>query len=200
MQSMKMLASEEVADMSIQLAHKVDVQPDLVVFVAKGAFQIGLILADFFSVPVLEATAERSGNRLKSLISPVLRWIPSGLKVWLRRREVESQVHFKHTERNVMIRVPEMMDTKAIKMILLVDDSVDTGHTVLAVRERLNECFPDAEVRIASLFLFSESKKVVQTDYWLYENVFFSAPWSNDSKYHQSFLEEYDRCKKAGKF
>ena len=190
----------DVCDMSLKLAQKVQEKPDLVVFVAKGAYLIGITVAEHFQVPVMEVEAVRSGNSLKKLLKPMLVVLPAGLKLWLRKKEINSGTHTHNTERHVSISNPSKVENDKVHNILLVDDSVDTGNTILAVKKALQKEFSQANIITASLVVFEASKDLVNIDYTMYEDTIFSAPWSNDSIYKKEYMVQYSKMKSEGVF
>jgi hypoxanthine phosphoribosyltransferase len=190
----------DVRKLSLQLAQKVTETPDLVAFVAKGAYLIGLTTAEYFHAPLIEVEAVRSGNRLKKILRPMLTVLPAGVKVWLRNKEINSGIHAQNTERCVAINDPKRLIGENFRSILLVDDSVDTGNTILAVEDALQKAFPQAQILTAAFFVREESKSLVTIDYSLYGDTVFSAPWSNDSRYKKEFMAEYSMMKDKGVF
>lgn len=187
----------DVENLALWLSKKIE-KPDLVVFVATGAFSLGQALAALYNVPVCEIKAARSGNSLKSMLTPVLKCLPKKWKLWLRTKEQNSGFHSSNASREVQFH-PPVLDG-AIKSILLVDDAVDTGHTILACRKELEKQYPQARVQVAALTVFDKSKQLVHVDHCLYENVILMGPWSNDSKEHAQFVKAYHRAKENGEF
>ena len=190
----------DVRKLSLQLAQKITEKPDLVAFVAKGAYLIGLTTAEYFQTPLIEVEAVRSGNLLKKLLRPMLTLLPTGIKVWLRKKEISSGIHEQNTERCVAINDPNNLIGGNFRSILLVDDSVDTGNTILAVKDALQKAFPQAHISTAAFFVWEASKSLITIDYSLYGDTVFSAPWSNDSRYKKKFMAEYTMMKDKGIF
>lgn len=187
----------DVENLALQLSEKI-APPDLVVFVATGAFSLGQALARLYNVPVCEIKAARSGNSIKSMLTPLLKLLPKGLKLWLRKKEQNSGFHSNNSAREVQFNPPVL--EREIKSILLVDDAVDTGYTILACKNELKKRYPQASVEVAALTVFDMSKQLVQVEYCLYENVILMGPWSNDSKEHVQFVKAYRRAKNNGEF
>jgi len=189
------LSKEDAHNETIRLAKKIqaDFSPDLVVFVATGAYQIGMDLGDFFHVPVMEIFAKRKSNKLKQFISPFLKCIPSGLKKRLRAFEIKSDVHASHSDRNVYWgRIPVGIAEKEFKNIILADDACDTGNTFKQCVEIIKCTYPQASIKAAAINVFSDSFSVFHTDFYLYKDYMISGPWSNDSAGHSLFLKEYE--------
>lgn len=194
------LSMDDVRVLSLKLAEQITEKPDLVVFVAKGSFMIGQIISDYFDVPLLEAKAARNGNNLKDIAKPILKLLPPKIKLWLRRTEIKSNYHDQNIQRSVEISDPNCLCKRSFCSILLVDDSVDTGNTILSVKDALTDKFPQARINIASLFVFSKSKECVTVNNFIFEDTIFSGPWSNDSKEHKEYLDSYYKMKTKGVF
>ena len=99
-----------------------DFNYDLVIFVAKGGYSLGKNMALLNDCDFLEVIAERKGNKLKKIISPFLKLIPKKIKMYLRNKEVKSNVNEKNIERNVIYNVEKWSKYKECKNIILVDD------------------------------------------------------------------------------
>ncbi|MBR5336774.1 MAG: glycosyltransferase [Lachnospiraceae bacterium] len=164
---------------------------DLVIFIARGAYMIGEDLARLQDVPCLEIYASRRGNNLKDFLSPLLKRIPTGVKKNLRKREMNSSLHAKNIERHVEYDENVWAIYRTCRKILLVDDSVDTGHTIKNCRDTIEDFFPEAEVKVAVLNRFSKSAKVTDVDFYLYTDTSILAPWSNDSRENTDYLNRY---------
>jgi hypoxanthine phosphoribosyltransferase len=189
---------EDVEKLSIELSQMVETVPELVAYVAKGSYLIGQTLSDIFKVPLLEIETERSGSRLKDLASPFLRLLPNRLKLWLRKKELNTGVHANYSERYAVINSSNKLLEHDFRTILLVDDSVDTGNTILATKKILKKSFPNANISTAAFVVFEASKSLVKIDYSLFNDKIISAPWSRDSKYYREFLHKYEEMKIAG--
>lgn len=165
---------------------------DLVIFVARGAYRIGLDIANFKNAPVLEIFATRSKSKAKTLLSPFLKMIPNSIKKSLRKKELNSGIHEKNSDRKISFDAKKYEQYKTCKKILLVDDSVDTGNTIIAAKNALAEYFNNAQIKVAALNIFDKAKKNVKIDYCLYENTIIRGPWSSDSKENNAYIKEYN--------
>lgn len=188
----------DVESLVFQLSEKMEEKPDLVVFVATGAFLLGRAFAQLYNVPVCEIKATRNGNSFKSMLSPLMKLFPKKLKLWLRKKEQSGGYHNSNPSREIAFH-PPVMD-REIKSILLIDDAVDTGYTVLECRKEIEKQYPQARVKVAALTVFDMSKQRIQVDYCLYENTILMGPWSNDSKEHAQFIKAYHQAKANGDF
>ncbi|MFC0296528.1 phosphoribosyltransferase [Geobacillus jurassicus] len=192
------LSIKDTEEASKQLAQKIsqDFKPDVVVFIAKGSYIIGDVISKYFEVPLIEIHAVREGNKLKNLVSPVLKLIPKSVKNYLRKKELQSGVHNKNSERRVYLEKgkDKLQDAENI---LVVDDSVDTGHTAKQVCEYIIRNFGEKTMRFASLNVFAESERIFRVHYSLYKNCIMIGPWSKDSEYYCEFIMRYEQWKKS---
>lgn len=166
------------------------------VFIAKGSYIIGDVISKYFNVPLIEIHAVREGNKLKNLVSPVLKLIPKSVKNYLRKKELQSGVHNKNSERRVYLEKGKDKLEDA-ENILVVDDSVDTGHTAKQVCDYILRHYENKIVRFASLNVFEDSERVFKVHYSLYRNHIMIGPWSKDSKEYRQFVKRYEQWKKG---
>jgi hypoxanthine phosphoribosyltransferase len=195
------LSIKDTEEVSKQLAQKIsqDFKPDVVVFIAKGAYIIGDVISKYFDVPLIEIHAVREGNTLKNLVSPILKLIPKGIKIYLRKKELQLGVHNKISDRRVYLEKGKDKLEGAVN-VLVVDDSVDTGHTAKQVCDYILRHYENKIVRFASLNYFEESEKVFKVNYSLYKNHIMIGPWSKDSEYYTEFISQYKIAKQKGEF
>ena len=131
------------------------------------------------------------------IISPFLKIIPTSIKNVLRKKEFNSNYHEKNNERSISFDEDKWNQYKNCKKILLVDDSVDTGYSIKYAKEAIEKFFDKATVKVAAINYFEKSKKIVNTDYYLYTEKMLLGPWSNDSKENKEYLNEYYSWKKG---
>lgn len=191
------LSIKSVEEKSIKLAKSISHldKPDIVIFISKGAYQIGQVISDYYDVPLLEVFAKRKVGKLKKLISPILKIIPTSIKRILREKEIKSNIHEGNTDRNVYF--DEKIWSKYIDAtnVLIVDDSVDTGNTISQVEECVKKYFNKSKVLLAALNVFSKSESNVKINYYLLKDTMLNGPWSNDSKENKKFSLMYKEWK-----
>lgn len=195
------LSLKSLREESLKLAAVVEreYKPDLVVYIARGGYLIGKDVADYFQVPCVGIHAERRGGGLKEKVAPLLRILPAPLKKVLREMELKSGVHKVDTERNVFWDRDDL-DTISgmnIKNILIVDDSVDTGYSMLQVRNRINADMGQVNIKVAAINVWSKSYTVCKTDYSNYKDTIISTPMSKDSQEYPTFEDMYNRRNEA---
>lgn len=187
---------EEETKKLAQIIQKDNEKVDLVVFIARGAYQIGKVLSDELNCPLLEVFAKRKGNKIKNILKPLLKIIPSSMKKTLRNLEFNSNFHEKKQDRIVSFDEKEWKKYIEASDILIVDDSIDTGNSMLQVKDTVQKFFIQSNIKIAALNYFKKSNKIIKTDYFIYEDTMLNGPWSNDSKYNKQFIKMYNTYKK----
>ncbi|MFU0784640.1 MAG: hypothetical protein ACFWT2_16365 [Thermoanaerobacterium thermosaccharolyticum] len=132
----------------------------------------------------------RQGNELKKHLKIILKIIPKYIKNILRVMELKSGYHKKHNER-LVTEVDESLVNGT--NILLVDDSIDTGNTIIsAIKFLHNNYGENLNVKVAALNKFKLSEEVANTDFYLYEDSIIIYPWSKDSAQYDEFLDIYN--------
>lgn len=186
---------------SKRLAEKIckEYKYDLVIFIAKGSYTIGKELADFNKCKLIEIKATRQGNSIKEKLKKVLNILPKKIKKVLRNIEFNSNIHEKIVERKISYDEQIWQQYTECKKIILVDDSVDTGHSMKQCKEVVEQYFKNSEIKLAALNVFSKSEKVVNVNYYLYKDKLLEGPWSNDSKENDKFIQLYKEYKETYK-
>ena len=198
-----MLSLKSLREESLKLAKTIekDYTPDIVIYIARGGYLIGKEISDYFNVPCVGIHAERRGGGVKAIISPLLRILPQSVKRSLREMELNSGVHKVDKERNIFW---DPMDAHLIKNnsgitnILLVDDSVDTGYSMLQVKDKIYSDLGTVVIRTAAINVWSKSAKVCETNYCNYKNFIIMTPMSKDSKEYPEFEKLYNNRKFIG--
>lgn len=104
--------------------------------------------------------------------------------------ELASGVHKEHKERkiywdnsDVCLRV-----LKNKKNILVVDDSVDTGYSMISVVQKIRrDVGADIIIKTAAINCWSKSLSVIRTDFCIYEDTIIQTPMSKDSQEYSVF-------------
>lgn len=190
------LSIKNVKEKSIELANKMPNNFDVVIFVAKGSFQIGKEISEYYNIPLLEIFAQRKVGKLKEVLKIFLKVIPNSIKKKLREKEINMNIHEKNTDREISFEKEIWKNYKQVENILIVDDSVDTGNSMLQVKDAVQNYFKEANITIAALNIFTKSEKNIKTDYYIWKDTMLNGPWSNDSKYNKEFIKKYKEWKK----
>lgn len=186
---------ERLRTESMQLAKLVEASeytPDCVVYLAKGGWLIGEAVAEYFNIPILELSAKRSGDAAKSSIAPILQKLPRSLKKFLREIEINKSKKSSGVQQRKNLRMTDRYPAPANpKHLLLVDDSADSGASIVAATSLLKTVYPEAEVKIGLINAFDEAYQVAQIDWVLHKNTMLSLPSSKDNKDYGRFLDLY---------
>lgn len=153
------------------------VRPDVVLGIETG----GRFVAEAMHASVphcyvrLQRAATPRKSRLRGLLSRLPRPVADALRrveSWLRglRRPVSVEFHGE---------LPAELQGK--NRVLIVDDAVDSGATMHAVREAVCRALPDAEIECAAVTVTTRRPLVVP-DKVLYNNVLIRFPWSMDAR------------------
>lgn len=188
------LSLEKLKRISIEAAKRIrkGYDIDLIIYVAKAGFPIALYMKEVFDVQLLGIAAQRKGNRLKAILGPVVSHMPRFVRDGLITIELKSKVHSASKNRNVDFHKSiEKIDTQKYRTILIVDDSVDSGHSMRCVSREVKKRFPYAAIVSYSLNVWDESEDVFKTDFFSYRNTVIRAPMSKDSKEYKKFCKMY---------
>ncbi|MGP6148701.1 phosphoribosyltransferase [Priestia flexa] len=185
------LSIKEVRKLSLKLAKEIKTkgyEPDVVIYIKSGGYMIGDEIAKYFNIPSVGVRIFRKGNAVKKKLTNLLGFLPHRLKLILRTLELKSGFHKKESKREIFVDSNNVMYGKRI---LIVDDSVDTGNTILKMMDFLSKNHPhNYELKVAALNVFSMSKELLETDYFVYQDAVIIYPWSTDSKEYKEFLIE----------
>ena len=126
---------------------------DLIVFVAKAGLPIALYMSRILGCKILPIYAERKTGLMKKLFFKLGgKFLPERVKILLRLLEVKSGFHKRNPERHVTFDA-DMTDAEkaSIRKILVVDDSIDTGASMLQVISKVRQVFPECAGNTVSL-------------------------------------------------
>ncbi len=172
---------KELADMIAS-----DFNPDLVIAIANGGCRIGATLSQRFGCQCLNVKLQRPTTRFKSRIIPaILPKLPLFLKNFLRIAESVVLAH-RHVDHDCVSKIS--FDTRfaiqtglCVNNILVVDDAVDSGHTLRCITDAVCSEYPQAIVKSAVLTVTTKSP-VISPDYYLFNNrTLIRFPWSSDA-------------------
>ena len=182
---MRALKLAEIPAVSRRLIEQLPAPVDHVLYVEEGALLIGREIARQLGCGSSGVTARRKGQGFKKLVAPLIALLPQRITHVLRGLELRSGVHRKRSERHV--HLPEPLPPSA--RILLVDDAVDTGHSLLAVVEFLADAGVSRE-NIVTAAITVTSPDLVYTPHVFVYSELMTFPWSAGS-------EEFGRYRDA---
>lgn len=189
------ISLEKLRKISIKEANKISKEQkiDLIIYVAKAGFPIATYMNEVFEVPLLGIGAQRKGNKLKQIVGPIMTFMPRFVRDILISFELKSKVHKQDTERHVVFHESlKEIKKEETRTILLIDDSVDTGHSMKRCCDVIQKEFPKAQIISYSLNVWEQSKEIFQTDYCSFADTVIRAPMSKDSKEYKKFCKMYD--------
>lgn len=173
---------------------------DLIIFIAKSGYLFAEPMAAYFGCPMAGITAKRPASGAKDNLKGIIRLIPEKLVLKIISSPFMYRFHEKKRERVIEKSAGYYAERKKKhEKVLLVDDSVDTGWTLLQVEEEIKKDFPDAVVRTAGYCVIAYSKSKVSVDYCRYENTVILTATSRKSQEYGKFMEEYERFLKEGR-
>lgn len=171
-----------------------DYAPDVVVGILTGGGYVGREICR--SLPpdarrrYWELKVQRTGTSLKERagVRWILRHMPLGILNGLR--QLESRLLERSSKRTTPMRqgefaVPPELDVflkSGGRKILLTDDAIDSGATMMWVKNQFIEQYKDLEIKVAVITV-TTPHPLVDADYALYrDRVLVRFPWSNDMK------------------
>lgn len=155
--------------------------PDVVVGIRTGGEYVARGMAEaFHGSPRLESVdLQRPSTRRKSPLRSFLARLPRPVADVLRI--VESRMlALRRPSVREFDRLPGSLCGLGRIKILLVDDAVDSGATMLAVANALRRVNPEAVIRTAAVTVTTRSPHIIP-DYSLFKDL-MRFPWSMDAK------------------
>jgi xanthine phosphoribosyltransferase len=84
-----------------------------------------------------------------------------------RRHFTFNTIHYDGTKKLDTLRIFNIPDLSDARRVLILDDIADSGETLVAVLQQLQELYPDVTFKIATLFYKPDS--LIQPDFTLKE-------------------------------
>lgn len=170
---------------------KRDFQPDAIVFLEKSGFLFAKPLSEALGCPMYSVKVARPDSGAKDAVRERVPWAPR----WLMALALSSRALYGYNDENSEreLEANSRFDAApwdSMGKILIVDDSVDTGWSVLAVKRLVEELAPNACVRIASYCVIDYSLSRVHVDYARRNNAIVMSATSRYSPEYQGFLDE----------
>lgn len=183
---------ETCRDLAVQV--DASYNPDLIIGVLTGGGYVGQRVYQYFAgsgaVSYAEINIERGTTGIKRMFG--LRRMLRRLPVWLLNilrivevlmLEVKARVIVPKRSGEIVLS-PEI--TKSLregdKRVLVVDDCVDTGATLLKVSEHLKAHFPSSNELKFAVITKAHRKVLLEVDFFLFNRVLIRFPWSMDNK------------------
>lgn len=157
---------------------------DHILYIEKAGQFLGFLLHERLGGTISGVRVCRPGGRLKKIVGPLLPLLPQKVRQLLR--SIELHYYGQRSEREIrsLAHLPPH-----IRTILIVDDAIDSGSSVLAVLRYLMDLgFQQENLRVAVVNT-TVSKRLVNPDYVCYQNALVCFPWSRDSNERATYLK-----------
>lgn len=169
-------------------------RPDLVVYLARGGYLIGRDASDYFACPLAELEKHRAEPLKKDagLLGRLPRWakhLLRAIELYVRKRRIHQEELDSVGPAALTPRYPWPV---SVEHILFVDDSVDSGSSVIAGCKALRTRYPESDIRIAVLNTFVQSAGGVSFDAVLMHDTLLSTPASKDNLCYEEFCRLYE--------
>ena len=145
---------------------------------------------------MVDVVASRPDNGRKDIIRKIVPFMPRFLLAFLLQKRVSNPNYHEFSERIVTGTSRfEKINIENYNNILLVDDSVDTGWSLIKVKEFLEANGVTGKFKTASYCVLSESKKRVSVEYYRHMDSIAITATSRYSKEYSGFIREYSMWK-----
>lgn len=154
--------------------------PDLVVGIARGGAYVAQNM--FAAVRHVSVTCRRPSSSRKDshgALLALVRRLPLWMRDTMRRIEARWLAGNGDPGREVTAGADVWQTVAGAGCILVVDDAVDSGHSLKAVVEEIRRRNPSAEIRSAVVTVTTVAP-VMPPDYTLYSQILLRFPWSGD--------------------
>lgn len=161
----------------------IDFKPDLVVGIKNGG---SYVLDEYkkiadINVAYREVELQRPSTRkFKSQkLKAILKYTPYSILNGLRRQEYKKLIGYKPIVEKV--EISEYFSDLSASSILVLDDALDTGSTMISVINALKKKFPETTIKSA-VIVWTNLATDFSPDYYYLTNVLVRFPWSLDYK------------------
>lgn len=191
----KTLYTEDFNNECLLLGHDIfaGYDPDVIIGVLNGGGYVGRQIAQISpkETTYAEVKIQRGGTKKKEkgLIHRILQSLPYAILDILRILEsivLEYKSKRNNTKREGTIKLPEnvvsLLADGEHKKVLLIDDAIDSGATLLLLKQYLMSKFENIDVKIAVITITTKHPLVVADYYRYYNRTLIRFPWSNDIK------------------
>jgi len=164
--------------------------PELIVSIATGGDYVAQSFNLTPNILFHSIKKQRSSTKVKNKY----RWVFGFLKLlpyfFLNfLRKLEHFIQLSKADKNPVdllssaekIKFEYTKSDQKVHKILVVDDAVDSGETLLVVKNFLVNLYPNSEIKTAVIVLTTDNP-VCFPDYVLFTNTLIRFPWSNDMK------------------
>lgn len=179
--------NKELDSFILRLDEKYKYENTLIVSIANGGNYIASYVANKLHSEYIKVLCQRNGTHFKKIhsINYFIRKLPVSILNILRILEsIYLQLNLKR-RRNQNIALSHADTNKLLNTnihnVLIVDDSVDSGNSMLDVLNYIKKTRSDVSV-LTYAFLLAYKKRLITPDYYSFENKLYRFPWSLDKK------------------
>ena len=168
--------------------------PDIILGIATGGIYISQPIKECFEEKAwhgfyAEIKLSRHTTKIKKStnIKSILQRLPYDILNLLRILEVtlfekmKSNAYNPNKESRVYLPKKLQEEIKDAKSILLVDDAIDTGTTLLAIKNVIKSLNPHITIKVAVLTV-THKEPYIEPEYTNYKRTLLRCPWAEDYK------------------
>lgn len=168
--------------------------PAIILGIATGGIYISQPIKEYFEEKAwhgfyAEIKLSRHTTKIKKSINikSILQRLPYSILNLLRMLEVtlfekmKSNTYNPNKESRVILTKELQDNIKNAKSILLVDDAIDTGTTLLAIKNVIKSLNPHIIIKVAVLTV-THKKPYIVPDYTNHKRILLRCPWAEDYK------------------
>lgn len=191
------LTSTNLEKQSVAIAKKIlktKWTPDIIIGIATGGIYVSRPIKEelirkswkgkYYEIKLSRQSTEA---RKKLKIKVLLTKLPYFILNKLRKIEaftfetLKANSYDPVKEKKIVLSDDLINDIKNSNSVLLVDDAIDTGSTVLAIKNVVKKINTNINVKVAVLTV-TQKKPYIEPDYTIYKRVLLRCPWSEDYK------------------
>lgn len=164
-------------------------RPDLVIGIATGGLHVLDSMSEFNDIDKLYVKRQRASTKKKESrnVKKYLKYVPYTILNLIRKLEVffaekkfmKARIRESH---NIIVLRGDLniLNEKELK-ILIVDDAIDSGGTILDTIDFINS-FDSSHIIRTAVLTVTFKEPLVQPDFTLYNQVLLRCPWAMDVK------------------
>jgi uncharacterized protein len=165
-----------------------DFKPEHILYIERAGLYCAHTISRRLQISASGIQAQRSANHLKENCRLVLRWMPRPVSHTLRKMEIASGLHNKNMDRRISFKQEE---PPRDRNILILDDALDTGYSMLAVQQHLvQQGYELTRIKTAVLTVTGQ-RAVMEPDYFVFRQTIVTFPWSYDSANFDQARNQY---------
>lgn len=165
-------------------------EPMLLIGIKQGGAEVARLMKNFFpgshycEVRISRPSTKQKGQgwmhrllqKLPLVLCDLLRTLESRFNEWRSQGQQPIRIGQIALPADISRTLSEAESAR----VLLIDDAIDTGATILQAQQQLQAQFPNLDIRVAVITVTTR-KPVCEADFCLYHNrTLCRFPWSND--------------------